>query len=590
MKKFISLFILFISFCSYPSDLVVSKLPGRSEKYLVESAPDKNHPLVSRTLQLNNAHSITAARNVMFALHKEKMEKNDFSCAIMVRATAAMIHYIKKDIIHILAELDACITYWRYQQAHPYHHFFHKAPIKWGATMPQEEEVNRHIKMLQACQLQHYQALGRLMVHEEVFNPNASLDEQYAWLNTTIHIIELACSGINGKSNYTHYDPMLRALRVVFRMAHKHTDVINEFLYEHKIPNRITRNWIKYTVGTTSVIATLFYAKDKYKGTIKPAIKNGYDSTCTFYTNLVQRSKSLFFEDVQSQDVKLRKDLDEVEKDFVDSSRSKSFNDYLREKVPEFEGKDDKYLNFIDEKDKENVDKRLYYSAYFWDVILPYFSDKIGKNGELLRTITQEKSPEQMSAESQKQEGERGFVNYVLPPKVKTIINLIDKAAPPATEAGGDFFLLFRAFMVSMRTSVYTNAKQYKILFGFAALTPIALTAYAGWYSARAVWKKITALADCAPLRFALVDVGHLLNQYGDVAPKEMAPEDFGKLVYFVHKLQDNHTRVPYVMRERFLNDIGRLQSPVLSAQKKLISMELMYRTYDFLSPTFKHS
>jgi hypothetical protein len=131
-----------------------------------------------------------------------------------------------------------------------------------------------------------------------------------------------------------------------------------------------------------------------------------------------------------------------------------------------------------------------------------------------------------------------------------------------------------------------------------AALVPAAVVVGGTLWSANKLYNVFKHKPDFQPMREALVDIGHLLNEEGIEKEPDQAGQaqlDQGKILYLVWKLKREAEHVPILLRDQFLGDVSKLsrsdldtdKKRVWTADKKLQVIDLMYRTYDFLSPMY---
>ncbi len=128
-----------------------------------------------------------------------------------------------------------------------------------------------------------------------------------------------------------------------------------------------------------------------------------------------------------------------------------------------------------------------------------------------------------------------------------------------------------------------------RFTFTMSALLPsLAAVGVIGWVVKKVVdyYRRV----NYAPVRMALVDVGQLLNRYEDTTStnKDFEVRDYGRLIYLLDRLRHyNDKLVPVQHKERFMIDIESLEDTI-TAQQKMRIIDLMYRSYDFLSPNFR--
>lgn len=136
---------------------------------------------------------------------------------------------------------------------------------------------------------------------------------------------------------------------------------------------------------------------------------------------------------------------------------------------------------------------------------------------------------------------------------------------------------------------------QNKATIILATLIPAGVLAGGTLWGANKLYKTFKHKPDFQPMREALVYIGHLLNEEGLEKKDEQAQLDQGLVLYLVWKLKREAENVPVLLRDQFLADVSKLgksdldtdKKRVWTADKKLQVIDLMYRTYDFLSPMY---
>jgi len=127
-----------------------------------------------------------------------------------------------------------------------------------------------------------------------------------------------------------------------------------------------------------------------------------------------------------------------------------------------------------------------------------------------------------------------------------------------------------------------------------AALIPAGLAVGGTLWGASKTYKLLKHKPNFCPMREALIDIGHLLNEEGIAKEAAQDKLDQGKILYLVWKLKRESDNVPALVRDQFLADVSRLGRSELesgkrvwTADKKMRIIDLMYRTYDFLNPAY---
>lgn len=128
-----------------------------------------------------------------------------------------------------------------------------------------------------------------------------------------------------------------------------------------------------------------------------------------------------------------------------------------------------------------------------------------------------------------------------------------------------------------------------------AALVPAAVVIGGAGFGASKLYKAFKNKPDFQPMREALNDIGHLLNEEGIEKRADQAQLDEGMILYLVWKLKREEENVPALLREQYLDDVSKLgisdldtdKKRVWTAEKKLRVIDLMYRKYDFLNPMY---
>ena len=570
---------IFFSFLMYFFSLVAvaqdssCMLQQKSIEYLSsikqENISDDLKSILESVKSFDRHTPVVEVRNALYQLHKLELPRNEIGCAVLIRALVPTIFSLKKKITSLLEIIDLQQRYWQEQQTHPDRYFFHKNPVKWFSNIPQKVEVSKKLKLINIAQQQHYHALGSLIIHEDSFHVDDPLEKQYAWVLQALHIINLLCAGRSPDIIENSFESILTCLRNAMRMVSIHEKKIQTILSGTLPPNIFIQNWIKYSSVLIGGGAVVWKAHQK-KDIIKKSINNAYNDGHSFVEKQLKEAHRAFFEKydpkheealkqrLQEFVTLCRKDHPELFAQYGDlkkkkekdqPAQSRGWFSWSMDEQPEEIDQDQPLIDNNEQKITQEIAKRI--ATLDSDFLEDIFTG-------LNKLLSEEGSNLKSSGWHQKAEILQSII------KIVTKEGVIGK-------------------MIWDWNKINTM-KQYKILFGIGRIVLVGSLPVAGFMLGKKILNLMKTRPDFTHLRLSLVDVGHLLNMYSDVKPRGMVPEDFGKLVFLVHKLEQNQYLVPKEYRQRFLEDITRLQSPKLSTQKKLMVVDFMYKTYDFLA------
>ncbi len=210
------------------------------------------------------------------------------------------------------------------------------------------------------------------------------------------------------------------------------------------------------------------------------------------------------------------------------------------------------------------------------------------------------------------------FVQHHLP-QIRNLLNndvlAYQKSIPAVGRLAGDVIALLNAYITLLEIygnnlvvvgadlidtvantiePIRTEVARNQATIILTSLAPAAVVLGGSAFGLSKLYKAFKYKPDFKPMREALIDIGHLLNEEGMIKNADEEQLDQGKILYLVWKLKREAENVPLVQRDQFLADVTRLGRSDLdhgkriwTAEKKLRIIDLMYRTYDFLNPAY---
>lgn len=480
------------------------------------------------------------------SLGSDTDEFEEFRCALLLKASIPFSEYVRKAILHTLNHLDNQIKYWECQKGHPVSYFFHKSPLKWFSKANQMKEIISNLRQLRRVQKEHCKMLGILMVHLDSFKNEASTAEQYQWLAQLLSIIHQLCmeKGLEPQ-DIANYDALFPLMQRLLDQTEAHQDKICDYVIaDAQKPNHFVRNWLTYTTAGIGALATWrWYRNPLNSQKITRLSSNFYEQVVS---GPVKGVREVFKEDergnAKDRVEKLVKEAGKIIKDPVLLGRLDAFQKIVKDVWPNLKPDGNYVYYFLRDKlwsqaKRDAVEKGFNDLEELVDEVLEDFKDYastiIGDSSEIKDKIN----------------------------------NILDKGEEISDKVLG----LYR---------------QLKVFAAILRLVPLGVLITGAGTVLYKTYKKLRK-PNYEPIRTTLVDIAHLLNCYEDAHSEQMEPEDYGKLLYLGYRLKKEKYEVPAEKRYRFVADINKLLGNQLSANKKRNVVDLMYKRYDFLAPTY---
>lgn len=199
-------------------------------------------------------------------------------------------------ILNTLEEIDARVTYWRYQKNHPWRYFVTKNPVKWVTGASQDIEVNNNIEQLESHQGELYVLLGQLAEygnlydhkHKTLFRDNSM--QAYAWVDGLLDILVRIKTSVKDLNAMPAFIARVTVLKAKLERVRFFKNQILSEMKETQMPAHFERNWTKY--GTAMLMLGLGYSR---MGQIGAVVSDSFDWTKDFVTGAKQNVEEIFF-------------------------------------------------------------------------------------------------------------------------------------------------------------------------------------------------------------------------------------------------------------------------------------------------------
>lgn len=259
---------------------------------------------IQKTAPLDLLKQIQGALAPLKKIAGQAVVKSDanqqLGVAVLLKAAMPLGAQAQTIICETLHRLDSYITYWREQKHHPVTYFFHKNPKKWFIGPKQKKEIEDSLHQLGSIRDDHLRLLARLAEHESLFNPAASLKDQYEWLAKYLSMIFSVCSNRQAKIDGIAQDELIRFEKLLtlvsdmLSLAPLHEHNVARALGGAKKPGHFTRNWIAYSGLAIGSIAFMWYAR-KNQGAFQNWLYNDIQQGLTgFYRSVVDNGQEFY--------------------------------------------------------------------------------------------------------------------------------------------------------------------------------------------------------------------------------------------------------------------------------------------------------
>ncbi len=555
----------------------------------------------------------------------------ELRCALLLKVSVPLAEFVRKAMLHTLNDLGKQIKYWEHQQAHPISYFFHKSPHKWLTQRKQSQEILGNLHQLRHVQTEHFKMLGILKIHLNSFDNNAAVPDQYTWLAQLLSIAQQLCTGKDlNIQEIMSYDKLLPLMHRLLDKVENHQDRITDHVIAGAFkPNHLVRNWWKYSAAGASAFAAWYYGyhnqenRDKITNVATHFGKSFYEQVVS---GPLQGARDVFLEKAEkSGDSKKPKDIFENIKgrvgafvDELDQLKAKitKKDNGGKQEIPDGEGEGEPTIGAaLEELGDVLGDLKQGFGRIYEEVKKndgrPAEKDQgwaswVGNKADKMAQDKLEKFFPKRKRDAIIRELDGCIEPKIreLEPKVRELVGLIQergaslvadsselsgKAAQilDGVKEGVDSVKRLLDDAHTLSDDVGGIVNQQKATFAFLRLVPLGVIACGAGALLYKAYKTLRGKPNYEPIRTTLVDIAHLLNWYDDVPPSEMQPEDYGKLLYLGYRLKKEKRLVPEEKRSRFVHDVNKLSSAWLTADRKMKVVDLMYKTYDFLTPTY---
>ncbi len=528
-------------------------------------------------------------------------EKSDqIRAAAFIKLSVPIVERFKKELLRLICQLEISKQYWEYQQEHPAS-YATASPLNW-VLGKKNEDVSNKIRSLDAFLDLQFSHLGSLSVHLDTFDEHKSPEDQYAWIQQLGTII------ISSYPNAKNAPEIVTANRVM-HMLIKAAWCVNHYYgtsYAHMrsflMPHVLKRDWVHMITALTATYFGSQYAYAK-RDTIKDGAVKGYQNVSGYAVMQYKSVESALFggDELKESEATLRNDYEHsvlglynamtyVEPNNESKKEGKKVQNPLSEQAFVSHPALDEFAGEYPEKRKNFNPQVIHEKAqsldvkYFNEVVFTLISHvasiegrqvgvELQKIGQLLKTTNFSVGSNLF-----------GLKDGNIPDLIGKIGNgPIEKLSPLMDTLNSFSPILFNYIRLREAAFERNVMKKQVISFAIVSAIPAYLVLWVGGKGLYALYKKIRGVAVFDSVRMALVDTAMLLNVYGNAQPSAMAPQDYGKLLYLIHKLQREQYNVPREFKASFIHDVRILQSSTLSAAQKLQAIDLMYKRYPFL-------
>ena len=501
-------------------------------------------------------------------IRDKNVAEQEACSASLIKLLVPIVTQFEAALFNGVRAIERSLEYWQMQEAHPASYFFHKSPIKYF-TFDQKSEVAAKIQVLKTMREQHFELLGKINIQLSSFDGQIAVQDQYVWIQKLCRVLFA-------------YDETLHVAEdaEIFPLLYEATNIVSQYktrmherLKTYYIPSLFARRWMELTAATAGVSGGCLYLhkhpdvlarytnkSGEYWSYAKGVVFGKCDSTAVDARYGKYRNKWWVLRSGHErvQDVKKEIGKSNVERLDVVSSMMGAYLDIgvegCRHVVEAFA---EMGHAFADGGQR----------AGFAEKLANYF----------------------VSGTDMVRGGMGRVANTLSDPKKKTGGSSSSSSSPSSEDEDEKLpFTVSESFHEVYNTGKLWIALQ-KVenprIWGLIRSAPFTIpSSFFAWKMSKALYRRYTKLPDCEPIRVALVDIALILNVYGDAAPEEMDPSDFGRLAYLAHKLELDSGLAPKQYRESFLIEIGLLRTSSLNAQQKMKVIDLMYKKYPFLA------
>lgn len=506
------------------------------------------------------------------------------SSALLLICAQVFCNDVRNQLLNALHTTDQLIMYWRDEQQHQLHYFFHKSPIKWILGKSQAQEITDNLKRLGAKQRELYTILGALTGHIHALTErDMSYNDCYEWMDELFAIVKCVQNTSSYTGDGTKLDDLAAQLGLKMKVVSSLKYTILRSVASAKKPTHLVRHWIAYAAALAAAGYAAHYYAHNYSDVNKAL--NGYfiasgDSWQRFVVDPTKDICNTIFgkEDplIKQEHVEFDKGITDFAKDIKELETKKDFNkktcDDLR-----------KYI----EEDRKNVQEKMK------ELLDAWLSGKY---------IDQNKYDEIINAEA---------MGNIAPYQAFLFFDVKKNAHNWAWSAGD----ILDAVIVLLELHVYhygsniihivfelvinygipvvkealivlskinrewaTIYKKVNLILNVGILTPTILIGGAGGRGLYKTYQWATA-KNYSPIRIALADINALLIE----SATQLNDQDYGKLVYLICKLRHKATYLKDPLAHEFLTDVTKLESKQYNPAIKRGIVENMFNKYAFL-------
>jgi hypothetical protein len=509
--------------------------------------------------------------------------------SLLLRAAVPLYCYTGQVLFDVLKRIDKQIISWEHRAKHPVWYFFHKSPHKWFSIASQGQEIRHQLLQLRRMQKKYFQILGELTAHVGKFDLRVSYDKHHEWLSEFLSIILHMYDEDMNKQQLSASKLALVMTETARRLPKQYQSMLKT-LAALQVPGHFEKNWWRYALlgaGATAAGIWLYKNYQRVPGMMQSAKQNIWNRLV--YTPYREVKDAFLGDDIQNNQERIawEQKLDQ---------NLKLINRVLGDREPNTKQLYDLFVTVMNECSKknylpQNIDQSAINraadaminpalgNAYLALDLLEHAMNKSMNEIGTLRNA----SIWQIPSAATRGINETGLYLPLVYLTAQAYKLQFKTLISPTKEICQGFARLGNKLI----NEVERSKTQSKAIFAMLLCVPTAAVIYGAVKGTNKLVATIKGHPEYRPIRTALVDIAHILNLC-NAHDAEMEAADYGKLIYLVHKLRTEIHQVPTELRRRFLDDIRKLKSITLTAEKKMKVIDLMYKNYAFLAPNYQ--
>jgi hypothetical protein len=584
------------------------QLLGSVEQLTIPAALNKIKIIMSAAQEINIPESL--------------ITKDRVHVALLMQFSLSIIEKFKKELINTISILENSKKYWEFYRDHQP---LYSTINLLGSRQKKETKINTKIKAIDSYLEKQFIHLGTLALHLDAFDGSKSPDDQCVWLQQLGTIIISAYPGSHLLPEIASCKVALKTLRIAAQCAMHYGATMQAEIRPYVMPSSIKRNWtaLLMSVGALAYGSHYAYAqKDKMRRYAQQGLASISDYGKMQYelvkealfggevsAGKLSEEHAILKDDYRKQLTRLHAGLTYNKQ--KDNNKLEEINEENKSTYVEHAGikKVDSSKIALFNEDIINSKANSIDLEYLDNVILPVLlelqSVEGGEMGEAVKSAAlsiKEIAQKMATIDTSLSKNLLGFgkdgrsiqeiLREIKDPieKVSIIMEKLASYADTGSKAleTGGFYGRLQKFQLKQ---IAWEAKKHNLIsLAIISTIPAAIVLWASSKALGVLYKKIRGIKIYDSIRDALIDTAMLLNTYGEAHPSAMLRQDYGRLLYLVHQLEQEQQNMPAAFRVAFSNDIKLLQSSVLSASQKLKVIDLIFKRYPFLLHDPRHT